>query len=224
MELTLSEELMLLALDDDEGDVIFSASMALQYGLAGALIFEMIFRKNIVLDDKTVKLGANNQFEKQIYQEIVELIRSQKKEKDLEYWIWKISNKISDIKENILTRLIEKGILKKEEGKILWLIKYEKYPQQNPIPEIETRMKIRNTVLSNSEPDAKTLALISLINSCQLVDEIFTKHERKSARKRIKEIIKNDELGKSVSHTIAAISVVIGAAVSAAAVNVSINT
>jgi hypothetical protein len=224
MELTLSEELLLLALDDDEGDVIFSASMSLQFGLVGATIFEMIFRKNLELDGNYLKVGENRFFEKEIYKEITNMLISENKKRNIEYWIWKINSKIDDIKERITHRLIEKGILSKVEGKILWLIKYEKYPQQNPIPEIETKMKIRKTVLEDAEPDSKTLALISLMESCNLTNEIFTQKEAKLAKRKIKEIIKNDKIGKSVSHNIAATSAAIGTAISAASINVTINT
>ena len=140
-----------------------------------------------------------------------------------DFWIWKIQNKVADIKDSIVQRLIEKGILTKKEGKMFWLIKYEKYPQMNPIPEIETRLAIRKVVLEGHDPDAKTLALISLVHSCNLVDELFTKDERKQARTIIKRIIENEEVGKSVSKVFADTSIAISGAVSAAAVTINVN-
>lgn len=223
MELTLSEELMLLALNDDDGDVIFSASIAIPFGLAGALLLEMIFRKNIELEDDKIKIGENHNFEKEIYADIAQMIKEEPDTKDLKFWIWKIQNKVADIKDSIVQRLIEKGILTKKEGKMFWLIKYEKYPQMNPIPEIETRLAIRKVVLEGHDPDAKTLALISLVHSCNLVDELFTKDERKQARTIIKRIIENEEVGKSVSKVFADTSIAISGAVSAAAVTINVN-
>ena len=45
--LNLMEELLLLALDDEKGKIIFSSSSALPYGLRGALLFELALVKKI---------------------------------------------------------------------------------------------------------------------------------------------------------------------------------
>ncbi len=39
--LNLAEELLLLALNEEKGTVVFAASTALPYGLAGALLIEL---------------------------------------------------------------------------------------------------------------------------------------------------------------------------------------
>jgi len=41
------EELLLLALDDEKGKIIFSSSSALPYGLRGALLLELALVKKI---------------------------------------------------------------------------------------------------------------------------------------------------------------------------------
>jgi len=45
--LNLMEELLLLALDDEKGKIIFSSSSALPYGLRGALLLELALVKKI---------------------------------------------------------------------------------------------------------------------------------------------------------------------------------
>jgi hypothetical protein len=55
-------------------------------------------------------------------------------------------------------------------------------------------------VLDGESPDARTLALISLVQACNLLDEVFAPAERPAARRRIVELIKGrpDE-GSSLS-------------------------
>jgi pilus assembly protein TadC len=45
-------------------------------------------------------------------------------------------------------------------------------------------------------------ALISLVNVCELVNEVFFPEERKLARSRIKEIMQGDAIGQGVVDTV----------------------
>ncbi|RLE17804.1 MAG: GPP34 family phosphoprotein, partial [Acidobacteria bacterium] len=51
MKLTLSEQLLLLALKDEKGTVVSKAGIALDFGLAGALLLEMTVSGRINIRD-----------------------------------------------------------------------------------------------------------------------------------------------------------------------------
>jgi len=118
---------------------------------------------------------------------------------NITYRIRHLNTSIDDIFEKIINELVAKGILKRQEKKILWLIPVERFPTKDPIPEVLSRIAIRRIVLENEEPDKRSLALLSLIKASNLIDELFLKEERRQAANIIDDYIKNEKIGKVVS-------------------------
>lgn len=200
--LSLAEELMLLALRDDKGSVLFSASTALPYGLSGAVLLDLLFQEKITIKENKVKSTTSKLPDEEILKETLTLIRNSTKERKLQYWVQHIHSKIKKLDKRVTNGLVEKGILKHEEAKVLWVFSVDRYPTLDAVPELEIRRKIKNVVLNRHEPAEREIALISLVKACELVNEVFEKGERKQAKKRIKEIIEDEAVGKAVSQVV----------------------
>jgi len=206
--LKLSEELLLLALRDKKGTLVSSASMALPYGLAGAALMELALRGRLRL--KEGKFVADNPTPTgdDILDEALARIRASKKEHKPKHWVSKLSG-IKKMKDRLLQRLVDQGILRREEHRILRLIPSKRYPTVYSGPEMELRERIRDVVLKEKQPDERTVIIISLLHACKLVNEVFEKGERREAKRRIKQIIKGEAVGKAVSDTVAGIQAAI---------------
>ena len=171
MKLNLIEEFLLIALDDDEG--IFIADVNhLSYGIAGALLLELALEEKIELkDDKLVLVGKADSVDPLINQSIQAF--ENEKVRKVGFWIDAFKTNGKEIKNFTLDELINKGILRREKGKILWVISYEKFPTENPIPENKVRTRIENIVLHDAKPTSRDLMLLSLIDVCKLTREAF---------------------------------------------------
>ena len=77
------------------------------------------------------------------------------------------------IKTRTLDELISKGILRREKGKILWVIPYEKYPTEDPVPENKVRARIHDIILNDARGTSRDIMLLSLIDVCELTKEAF---------------------------------------------------
>lgn len=197
--LTLSEELMLLAVNDDKGHFILSATSDLPYGIAASLILELGYRDIINISEKGI-ISIKNEHKTDIdfLDFAINIIRRTKKSKDCEFWIRSFALEYKIFKEQIIENLVLKGILKKKAKKFLFLIDFHKYPTLNPAPELETRDKIHKVVLMGVKPDKVIYDLIVLLYCCNLVDEVFPKSLRKSAQKFIKKLTEESKLGKLI--------------------------
>jgi Golgi phosphoprotein 3 len=202
--LTLPEELLLLALRDKKGTVISSASTALPYCLAGAVLLELTIMDKIVLEEGKVIVKDATPTGDDIFDEALAKIQASKKIHKSSHWVEKIKG-IKKLKDRLLDRLVQHSILRREEHKVLWVIPTERYPTLNGTPEMKRRELIRSALLHNVKPDERTAVLISLVKACNLVKEIFEKEERKTAKKRIKEIAKEEVVGKAVSDIVGGI-------------------
>ncbi|MBC8311082.1 MAG: GPP34 family phosphoprotein, partial [Candidatus Marinimicrobia bacterium] len=181
--LNLLEELLLLALDDERGKIISSSSLALPYGLSGAILLEFSLAGKILLEGNKLIVNDNSSTGNEILDKALDIINSSPKQKTIKYWVSKLERKMKGLKKDLLLHLIEKEILIETENKILWVIPTKRYPTNNPEPENQVRKRIKGIVIDGNDIDDRSKLLISLVNSCSLVNEVFTKDERKVANK-----------------------------------------
>ncbi len=217
MTLNLPEKLLLLGLNDEKGSVVFSSSTALPYGLAGAVLLELLFQKRLHLLDDKLSVIDRKPTGDALLDETLALIAASEKLRKAKYWVNKIHGKIKKMQDRLAEGLVKKGILQKEEKKFLWLIPYRRYPTVNPASEMDIREQIRGAVLNSRAVDERLLSLISLMHACQLTTEVFDKSERKIAKKRIKEMSKNERVSKAVSDAVDAANAAIIAIIAASA-------
>jgi len=215
MELNLIDKLILLALDDDKGT--FAAEpMAVQYGLAGAVILELFLQERIKIVDKKVVIKNRTRIGDDLLDGFVKTIANSKRERTLMHWVQTFGNKVRDIKKQTLNKLITKGILTKREEKFLWVFNNDKYPTSNVKPENTLRKRLYQIIENNQNPEVDELMLISLIDTCKLNRVVYGKQREKNFRKNIKNAVKvaknNTEIGatiKEVNDIIQAMMVVI---------------
>ncbi|MBN1939906.1 MAG: GPP34 family phosphoprotein [Candidatus Aminicenantes bacterium] len=203
MELTLAEELLLLALKDEKGTILLSASSGLHFGLAGAALMELFLMKKADVQDKRLAAAGTAGPKDPILNEIWQAVRDKEKPKAIRFWVEKYG-RTNKLRNRCLDRLVEKGILAREKRKVLFVFPGNRYPTANPRPESEERLRLRRAVLDHKPVEPRTVMLLSLIQACDLVGEIFPKPEKKEAKKRIKEMVKNEEIGRVVAQEIAA--------------------
>ena len=60
-------------------------------------------------------------------------------------------------------------------------------------------------MLGGDKPEPHTIALLSLLRACQLLDLVFTKDERKAAGQKIDALASVDLFGEAVAETVAAV-------------------
>jgi Golgi phosphoprotein 3 len=212
--LNLPEELFLLSISDDKGTVHSSAKDILGYGLAGALLADLALEGKLVLDEKKrlVVLDATPTGDS-ILDEALERIQDSPKKKNAQYWVDALSGKIKKFQKRMAEKLVEKGIVAVEERRLLWIIPYEAYPQQDASAKYWIKQSLRTLVLAGEKPEAHTLALLSLVKACRLLDFIFTRDERKAARKYIDQLLKSEVFGPAVTQVIEDIESAASAAV-----------
>ncbi|MBZ0265840.1 GPP34 family phosphoprotein [bacterium] len=220
MDLNLPEELLLLCIHDEKGTPV-TDNIHLKFGLSGAIVLELMFEERLSIVEKKLIVAGGITHTNPLFQATLELISASRKNKDVRHWIPTLANKLKNMRKTLLDSLIEKGILRHEEGKILWVFPHNTYPTDNPSPENTVRQRIRSIVLGGSRPDARTASLISLVHVTDLEKELFEKPERKSAKRRMKEISQElavtSEVGRAISEAQAAVAAAVSVAITAAA-------
>lgn len=193
---TLMEELMLLGLHGEKGHQV--ASTALPYGLAGAILVELMVHGRIRLSEEFVEAADRKAVGDPVLDEALAIIRSASRRKRPKGWVSALPGRLKALPRRVAERLVQRGVLRAEERKVLWIFPVTRYPERDSRPEREIRQRVRDAILRDRALDERTAALIALMGACRLVDEVFEKDERKPARKRIKEIVRGNPYGDAV--------------------------
>lgn len=193
---TLAEELCLLALHDEKGYIIPSARISLRFGLAGAVLMELVLLNKIEVRNKKVVVVDASSTNDEIFDTVLQKLSSSKKNRPVSSWMLRFNT--SRLSRSILDRLIARKILYKVDRKILWVIPSSRYPTRDGREEKVIRELIRSVLLRNRPLDQHITLLINLMHACDLTGELFTREEKKLVKKRIKEIIKKEVINQSI--------------------------
>lgn len=198
MKLNLAEELLLLGLETETGELMLSVTTSLPYGLAGALLLELFNSDKVDIQNQKIVVKNTDLTSDEVIDEALKIIAKSKDNHDSKYWVKKLISEMSDLIDKVMNNLVNKGILKKEEKRILWIIPVETFPMKDPLPTVHTRLRVREIVLEDVAPDKHDIALLSLIKSTNLIDELFLKEERKQANNIINDFIGSEQIGKAI--------------------------
>ena len=202
--LTMAEELLLLGLHDDKGTVLAAASLGLPYGLAGAMIIDLVQAGLVRIDGKDLAASPRGSARDEILDEVLEAVRSSPKVRSLGHWVGHFGRS-GKFKKKFLARLAGKGIVAHEEGRFLGIFPTSRYPQLDPRPEAAVRERLRAGILGVPAPGEREGALISLVHACDLIGLLFEKGERREAKAKAKEISRRQPVGGAVARAVEAV-------------------
>lgn len=201
MNLTLIDQLTLLALDDKKGTFI-PDSTSFAYAIAGAIILELALKGKIEITDNRAKVKETSKTGDKVLDTYFDLIIQSNRERKIKTWIEKLGEKAKQVKKDTLEKLIENRILVKKQEKFLWVFTYNKYPAQNSKPEYQLKDRLHHIILHDHRPELKEIMLLNLIESCGLGKEVFGKENAKNFKKKVKHINEYDQLAGSVNKSI----------------------
>ena len=149
--LTLHEELMLLALRDEEGTIEMGSMV--QYALGGAVLAELLMRKRISLDSSSKKKRVHVLNAKPVadplLDECLDKIRNARKPVAAVTWVSRFGG-IKQLTHRVAESLCDRGILRADKDKILLLFDRRIYPEVDPRPETERIERLLNAILTET--------------------------------------------------------------------------
>jgi golgi phosphoprotein 3 len=202
--LTLPEHLILLALQDEEGSVVQSGAVALPYGLNGALLLELSLRKRVKVEEGILIEVSDATTGDDILDDALKALADCERDKTAEFWVARPDALVKDLKERLLDRLVNSGILRREEHRFLWLLPVDHYPAADGEPERDLRKRVNDVVLRDGAADESTALLIGLIHACGLVKEVFPGEDFDAVTAKLKTFSEGSQIANAVSEDVAA--------------------
>lgn len=195
-ELTLPEELLLLVYDDEKGS---TWSTSLDTGLGGAVQLDLSLRGRVdVRDGDLVVVDATPTGEPLLDGALAE-VAAASRPRPPKRWLGPLGG---DVRDATLARLVERGVLHREDDRVLWVFPRTRYPEADGGPEDRVRRQLHEAVVVGTTPDARTAALASLVRALGLRREVFPDADRRATDRRLAELAEGEWAGAAVKRSL----------------------
>lgn len=172
---------------------------------------ELELLKRIRVDKKALEVINRTPTKSLLLDTALKHIDSSKRLHPPHYWVSKLRSTSKHLRKELLEKLVDKAFLREEEHEFLLFFQTTRYPLRDIRAKKDLHDRLQKVLLRGEIPQARTAKLIGLIYVGSLTSSLFDKEERKNARKRAKEISKEDVLAEAVKKAIQARSTYSGA-------------
>jgi hypothetical protein len=207
LPLTLLEEFLLLALDDRTGELHPLARSALDCAAAGAILMDLTLRGRIDNDLRDMFTVDPTPTGDALLDPVLQVMSLAPvlTPHPISYWLRQIADEGESYREKALNRLEARGIIKRQNLKILWVFGKRRYPLIDQQEVREVKLRILGVVLSNEIPTPHDVMLTGLADACGLFRYILSASEADAATARIAQVARIDLIGQAVAKGVAEI-------------------
>ena len=210
--LTFSEEVLLLLLDEDEGIFLSVGKNTLELAMAGAVMLELAFARRIETDLERLMIQDRAPTGDPLLDDVLELMAGRREIDQTRQWIKILAaEKTASIQEHALAKLVERGILRREERRLfqetikhLWIFRSPRYFPVDGEARYNARTRFADALMEGEIPDPRDVALICLADACGVLHAHFGGDlERVAARLQL--IRRMDLIGREIANAIRAV-------------------
>jgi hypothetical protein len=208
----IADELLLLGYDDTGEPAV--GQPALDYALSGAILVELALSGRIGIADNRVDVLRQEPTGDAIVDAALVRIGADGQRRRPNDWIGRLTD---GLRERLLERQIERGVLRRAEGRVLWVFPHTTYPTVDgatPAAEVATKQRLAAALDGDGGGDGvgdgvgdgdiapRTAALCGLVAAAGLERQVFPDRPAKEVRRRLKEIADGDWASAAVKHAI----------------------
>ncbi len=206
--LRFPEELMLLILDDEDGRFARVPDRQLRYALAGGVLMDLALENRIDTDLKQLMLVDSTPLGDDLLDPTLADIAAVTETHDARFWVERTALRSAEaIREAALDRLVERGILQRQEDRFLWVFRSRRYPAIDDRVEREVKLRIMEILFSDEIPTPRDVVIIGLAHACNLFEQILSAREVEHIAPRIDEVRRLDLISQAMSQAISDIEV-----------------
>ena len=207
MNFTIFETLFILAIDDEDGNLIESAVNDLEPALAAGVLAELVLHNRITLEDGRVTVLDPAATEHPILDRALFAMTDTARMRKVRYWINTLT--YEQLRSEIAQHLVVNGVLVRKKKSLLLVVPYGESKNGQVSAKYALKSRLREIALAGQPSEPAELIQLVLLNNCGLLGLVFTRGERKSAVKKIVKLSSEPEAGVALSGTLQEIIAVV---------------
>lgn len=202
--LTLAEEIVLLSLDDETGRPVGRAGMAPDLALAGALIMELALAGKVDTDRDRLFVVEATPTGDAVRDGILARLAAPGMPADARGALPLLARDIAAARAAILEGLVGRGILRRVDDRLLWILPDRRYPKVPGREEVtEARARLRTLLLDEAIPSPHDALLLGLARAAGLLPMIFSADELARVQGWLALVTRIESLNRSLAVAVA---------------------
>ena len=215
MDTLLAEDLLLLLLDDSGR---LTRTTDLDTGIGGALLMDLALNGCVEVRKRSAtwaraKVAATDvpPPADPLLVESLALVRA--KHRIAQDLVPRLGKKRRDV---LLDRLRQRGVVTKQEDRVLGLIPRRRWLTLEPAHEDALRRELSDVLVRGGRPEPRTASLVAVLSALDLAHKVIDREglSRRAVRKRAKQVGEGDWVAKAVRDAVAAAQGAVAAAAS----------
>jgi hypothetical protein len=202
MSPTLLEEIILLTLDDNDGTFVPLAEYSLEIALGAAVLMDLALQDRIDTDLTRLMVTDDTPTGDDLLDTVLAEIKSSTESQYIAQWLERLSRDWESLRESALDRLVDRGILRKDQKRFLWVFGSRRYPVIDNKQQREAKLRIMAILLGDEVPDPRDIALVCAADACAILESIMSSRELRSVKTRIDQVIALDLIGQAMAQEI----------------------
>jgi hypothetical protein len=185
----IAEEFVLLCLDDTSGTSTFG--VVYEPALGGALLGELALRERVGVrpgdrpERPVLAVTDGSPTDDPVLDETLEhLLRHEGTTVYDVVNAFKPPPFVTGLRERLLARLAEAGVLRREQGRLLRIFPRTTWPTNDPGPEEEVQRRLERALLGGETPSERTVALIGLLRASAQLQRVVPSEDHKALEAR----------------------------------------
>lgn len=200
--LTMLEEVVLLAVDERTGALRSTREFGTAYALVGAVFFDLALAKKIDTDTENIHIIDTAPTANVTLDRVLASMAKRPELKTVREWVEEIFHQRQDFDGDALNALIEKGILRHEVSKRLWIIDVERFPVVNNKQVQHVKVRLAQAILEDGIPDTRDIMLVSIAEACGLLSYVLSDNELEHRRGRVRMLCNLETISREVTEAI----------------------
>ena len=207
----LTEELILLMLDESSGYLEMVPGWDFSCVMAGAVIADLALEDRIDTDLQSLYLLDATPTGDGLLDPTLQEISKSEDRSDMQFWVERNTSRAEEIVTLTLQRLVDKGVLEYESGGFWTLSRSVSrsgtYPSADGAIRKEAKARILNVVLNDDIPDPRDVILVGLMHTCDGFKNLLSEEDYEEKLERIETVAGMDLVGRSVAAAVKASTV-----------------
>ena len=202
--LTIAEEVLLLILDTEKGDIQSSLpGHSRDTVMAGAALMDLALENRIDTDLERLFMVDAAPLGDDLLDPILSDIARETEVHDTAFWLGRVAGRGEEIRRKAIDRLVARGILEAEANGLVFLARLvsraRRYPTVGGKTTEDVQFRIMRTIFSEDIPEPRDTVIIGLVAACGVFESILSREELAGVRERIDQIARLDLIGREVA-------------------------
>ena len=200
--LTMLEEVVLLAVDENTGGLRSTREFGTVYALVGAVLFDLSLAGKIDTDTETVNIIDRTPTGNATLDRVLAEMTRRPDLNTVQDWIEHIYHRKADLEGEALASLIQQGILCHEKSKRMWVVDVERFPVVSNRHQQHVKIRLAEAIRTDGIPDTRDIMLVSIAEPCGLLGYVLDEAELDRRRERIQTLCNLETISRKVTRAI----------------------